>query len=74
MPAHAYTYSFEGNTEFSSFYAYAPEIRAYFEGFAEKYNLRPFVKLNSRVLGATWDEGKGVYNVEVDVEGNKIHD
>jgi hypothetical protein len=59
-PAHAYTYSFEPNPNWSSFYAYAPEIRQYFQDFADKYDLMPFVKLNSKVLSATWQEDKGI--------------
>ncbi|KAH0847215.1 hypothetical protein AYO21_02604 [Fonsecaea monophora] len=74
VPAHAYTYSFEPNPEWSTFYAYAPEIKQYFEKFADKYDLHPNIKLNSKVLSATWVEDKGIYEVEVDVEGRKIND
>ncbi|KIW94319.1 uncharacterized protein Z519_05635 [Cladophialophora bantiana CBS 173.52] len=74
VPAHAYTFSFEPNPEWSSFYAYAPEIKQYFEKFADKYDLHPFIKLNSRVLSATWVEEKGIYEVEVDIEGRRIND
>lgn len=59
-PAHAYTYSFEPNPNWSSFYAYAPEIKQYFLDFAAKYDLLPFVKLNSKVLSAVWQEEKGI--------------
>lgn len=46
----------------------------YFEDFADKYDIRPCVKLNSTVLSATWGEAKGTWDVEVDVDGRKIHD
>ena len=59
-PAHAYTYSFEPNPNWSSFYAYAPEIRQYFEDFAQKHKLMPYVKLNSRILSARWREERGI--------------
>lgn len=59
-PAHAYTYAFEPNPNWSSFYAYAPEIEKYFKDFAAKYNLMPFIKLNSRVRKAVWFEEKGI--------------
>jgi len=29
-------------------------------GFAKKYNLMRFIKLNSKVLSATWEEKKGI--------------
>ena len=33
-----------------------------------------YVKLNSRVLKAVWDESKGIYDVEVSVNGEVVHD
>lgn len=59
-PAHAYTFSFEPNPNWSSFYAYSPEIKKYFEDFADKHSLRPWIQLNTRVLSATWVEEKGI--------------
>jgi cation diffusion facilitator CzcD-associated flavoprotein CzcO len=46
----------------------------YFESFAEKYDLDKYVKLNSRVSSATWDEAKGIYNVKIISEGKEIND
>ena len=74
VPAHAYTYSFEPKPDWSSFYAYAPEIKSYFEGFAKKHNLMPYVKLNSTVKSARWVEEEGKYELEVDVDGQTVHD
>ena len=59
-PAHNYTYPFEPNPNWSSFYAFGPEIKQYFEDFAKKYDLMRYVKLNSKVLSATWDESTGI--------------
>ncbi|KAJ5951521.1 uncharacterized protein N7479_009934 [Penicillium vulpinum] len=74
VPAHAYTYPFEPNPDWSSFYATGPEIRRYFESFAEKYNLHPYIKTNSRILSATWVEEKGIYEIIIDRDGEIIHD
>jgi cation diffusion facilitator CzcD-associated flavoprotein CzcO len=74
IPAHAYTYSFEPNPSWSTFYAYAPEIRQYFEDFAQKHDLMPFVKLSSRVISAKWAEEEGKYEVEVECEGQRLRD
>lgn len=60
IPAHAYTYSFEPNPDWSTFYAYGPEIKGYFERFADKYDLRKYIKLKSRVISAVWDEQQGI--------------
>ncbi|ORY17468.1 hypothetical protein BCR34DRAFT_621904 [Clohesyomyces aquaticus] len=74
VPAHAYTYSFEPNPNWTSFYAYAPEIRQYFDNFAKKYDLMPHVKLNSRVRSATWVEADGQYDVEIESNGEVVQD
>jgi cation diffusion facilitator CzcD-associated flavoprotein CzcO len=58
-PAHAYTYPFEPNAEWSSFYAGAPEILQYFQNFAKKYDLNKYIKFNSSVKEAVWNEEEG---------------
>ena len=60
VPSHAYTYSWEPNPNWSSFYAYGPEIKQYFQDFDEKYALMKYVQLDSRVLKAVWNEDKGI--------------
>ncbi|KAK5173627.1 uncharacterized protein LTR77_002308 [Saxophila tyrrhenica] len=74
VPAHAYTFSFEPNPEWDCFFAYAPQIKRYFEGFAEKYDLNKYIKLNSKVTSATWDEAKGIYNLNINSEGQELED
>ncbi|PGH14607.1 hypothetical protein AJ79_02942 [Helicocarpus griseus UAMH5409] len=66
VPAHIYTYTFEPNPEWTSYYAYAPDILKYFKGFCEKYNLQKYVALNHKVLSARWLEEKGQYEVLVE--------
>ena len=69
-PAHTYTYSFEYNPDWDAFYATGTEIRAYFEGIADKYGLRKYIKFNTEVASATWD-GKR-WNVATK-DGQKDH-
>jgi hypothetical protein len=59
-PAHAYTFSFEPNPDWSSFYAYGPEIKQYMQAFAQNHDLMPYIELNSKVLKAEWIEEKGI--------------
>lgn len=59
VPAHSYTFSFEPNPEWSSFYVPAEEIRAYLENFSRKYSLDRFVCLDTTVIGADWDDKAG---------------
>lgn len=74
VPAHAYTYSWEPNPDWSSFYAYGPEIKKYFQTFAEKHDLMQYMQLNSKVLKAVWNEEKGIWEVELEVNGQVIKD
>ncbi|OCL13540.1 FAD/NAD(P)-binding domain-containing protein [Glonium stellatum] len=74
VPAHAYTFSFEPNPNWSTFYTYGPGIRKYFKDFAAKHELMPHIKLNSRVLSATWIEEGGMYEVEVQSDSKSIRD
>jgi cation diffusion facilitator CzcD-associated flavoprotein CzcO len=73
-PAHIYTYTFEPNPRWKSYYAYAPEIQQYFLNFCEKYQLRKYIKLNHKVISATWHNDKGQYEVEVEHDGKVLTD
>lgn len=65
IPAHIYTWSFEPNPDWSSVYAGSDEISQYFERFADKYNLRQYIKLQHQVSKAVWDANLGNWDVEV---------
>jgi len=56
VPAHAYTYSFAPNPEWSALYAGGPEIKAYFQGVVERHGLGRFMQFNSEVTRCAYDE------------------
>jgi len=58
VPSHAYTYSFEPNPEWSNFFAYGPEIRAYFEKVYRKYGVDQHTHLNEGVTSCVYENGK----------------
>ena len=58
MPAHAYTYSFEPNPEYSHRYPRGPEIFEYFERVAKKYNLYSNIRFNSELVKAEFVDGR----------------
>jgi cation diffusion facilitator CzcD-associated flavoprotein CzcO len=76
IPAHVYTFSFEPNPNWSSVYAGSQEIRQYFVSFCEKYQLYKYIKLAHQVSKATWNDKKGVWDVEVTnlTDGTIVHD
>ncbi|KIX92951.1 uncharacterized protein Z520_11427 [Fonsecaea multimorphosa CBS 102226] len=65
IPAHTYTYTFRPNPEWSGFYSRSDEIQTYFEKFYEEYDLKRYVRLDTEVVGATWFEDSGEWEVEL---------
>ncbi|OBT62114.1 hypothetical protein VE03_08988 [Pseudogymnoascus sp. 23342-1-I1] len=76
IPSHNYQFTWEPNPEWNHFYSPAPEILGYFRKVATKYELYRYIKLNQKIVGATWDEDRGIYNLEIEnVEsGEKSND
>ncbi|GIJ81528.1 hypothetical protein Asppvi_000027 [Aspergillus pseudoviridinutans] len=65
IPAHAYQLSFESSTDWSSFYATAPEILRYWQRVADKYNVRQFMKFHHRCIEAFWNEATSKWHVKL---------
>lgn len=61
VPSHMYSFSFEQNPDWSEMYAPQQEIRDYLERVADKYEIRPHLRLGVRAVSATWDEGAGIW-------------
>lgn len=62
VPAHAYTYSFAPNAEWSRYLAPGPEIQRYFEGVRDRYGLNEIIHYNQEVTKASFENG--VWNVK----------
>lgn len=58
VPAHLYTYSFEPNPDWSHTFAPGPEIQAYFEGVAKKYNVTEKIRFNEEIPHCEFTRGK----------------
>ncbi|KAJ5162533.1 hypothetical protein N7492_007925 [Penicillium capsulatum] len=69
VPAHAYTFLFEPNPDWSHFYAPGAEIRQYIHRTARKWNLDDHVQLNTRVVEAVWDEPSGKWKLKIEQNG-----
>ena len=65
IPAHIYTFPFEPNPNWSSFYAEGPEILQYIKDTSVKYGLNDMVHLNSEVIESIWDEDAAQWNIKV---------
>ncbi|KAJ5820942.1 uncharacterized protein N7525_010226 [Penicillium rubens] len=65
IPAHVYTFPFEPNPNWSSFYAEGAEIWQYIKQTSIKYGLEERVQLNSKVVEAVWDEKVSRWKVKI---------
>ncbi|KAL5620935.1 hypothetical protein FOBRF1_004181 [Fusarium oxysporum] len=74
VPAHIYTFPFEPNPDWSSFYASGPEIWAYIKRTSDKYGLAENVRFQSKVTEAIWNEAAGKWNLRVFQDGEEKED
>ncbi|MEE9608497.1 MAG: NAD(P)/FAD-dependent oxidoreductase [Myxococcota bacterium] len=58
VPSFFYSFSFEQNRDWSRRFSPGPEILAYFERVAEKYDLLPYITFNEQVTSARYQDGR----------------
>jgi cation diffusion facilitator CzcD-associated flavoprotein CzcO len=63
VPAHLYSYSFAPNPDWSCAFAPQPEIRAYLEACADRFDVRRHVRFHREVIGAELDEASATWTV-----------
>src|SRR4051812_10899804 len=56
VPSHLYSFSFAPKADWTRSFSYQPEIRAYLEACADRFDVRPHLRLDTTVLEAAWDE------------------
>ncbi|RAL01331.1 flavin-containing monooxygenase [Aspergillus ibericus CBS 121593] len=69
VPAHAYTFLFEPNPNWSQFYAPGSEIQDYIKNTVRKWNLDDHIEFNSCVVESLWDESIGKWKVKINQNG-----
>ncbi|KAI3545604.1 cyclohexanone 1,2-monooxygenase [Colletotrichum costaricense] len=71
VPAHIYAFPFDPNPDWSRFYASGAEILQYMKDTVKKWNLDRDLQLNTKVVGATWQEELGQWKVTVEHQGEQ---
>ncbi|KAF7551089.1 hypothetical protein G7046_g7809 [Stylonectria norvegica] len=71
VPAHIYTFPFDPNPDWNRFYASGADILAYIKHTVKKWNLDRDLQLNTKVIGAWWQEDRGEWKVTVEHEGKQ---
>ena len=67
IPAHRYTFSWEGNPEWTRFYADGSEIHTFYKKLADKYGCMEYIKLGHQVVSTVWDEEESVWHIKIKV-------
>ena len=65
IPVFAYQFSYELKPDWSRFFPKGHEVKAYIDHFADKYAIRPHIRLNSEVRSRTWDEANHLWRLDV---------
>ena len=65
VPGHSYSYSFEPNYDWQHHYPVSEDIRTYYERCAEKYGVNKFIRLNTEVVKAVFDEEALLWRVHI---------
>lgn len=65
VPSRLYSFSFAQNPNWSRAYSPQPEIFAYLRDLADRYGLRPYLRLGTTFLGAAWDDAQGLWEVQL---------
>lgn len=66
-----YSYSFEQRSNWTREYPGQEEMLHYLTGVASKYGLYPYIRFNSTVDEARWDEKTRQWKIQVRVSGEK---
>ncbi len=64
-PNHFYSYSFERNPDWSGYFSKRDELHAYFERCADRFGLRPHIRLQTEVTAMAYDESGGRWRIDV---------
>ena len=63
VPSHLYSFSFAPKPDWRYVFSYQPEILDYLKGVTDKYRLRRYIRFNSHVTRAHWDDDEYRWHV-----------
>ncbi|KAI6082644.1 putative monooxygenase [Hypoxylon rubiginosum] len=72
IPSHVYQYSFEPNPKWSKLFSTGGEILEYVKHVAAKYKVDKKIKYSTKVVGAKWDDARGVWTVQTEHSGDTV--
>jgi cation diffusion facilitator CzcD-associated flavoprotein CzcO len=63
IPSFSYQFSFETSADWSRVYAPGDELKAYAEHCVDSYGVRPRIRLNTKVVGAEFDDADHLWRL-----------
>ncbi|MDE1174816.1 MAG: NAD(P)/FAD-dependent oxidoreductase [Parvibaculaceae bacterium] len=63
VPLHMYQFSFELDPGWDRKFVTSADIKAYLEKVVDKYGLRPFIRFDTEIEEASFDEARGVWRL-----------
>ncbi len=67
-PSHLYSFSFAAN-DWSHYFAGRDELRSYLDRVATDFDIRPHIRFQTEVTGATWEESSQSWCVKIRHQG-----
>ncbi len=64
VPSNLYSFSFAGKSDWSRAYPEQPQILDYLRDTADRFGVRPHVRLDTEVLDASWDEEEMLWRID----------
>ncbi|KAI1334536.1 hypothetical protein F5Y15DRAFT_420777 [Xylariaceae sp. FL0016] len=71
IPSPLYTFTWDQKPGWSHYFAYGSEIRRYFEDFAKRHGSEKYMKLDTKVIEARWNEEDGIWHLILEDQNNK---
>ncbi|MGC2745114.1 MAG: NAD(P)/FAD-dependent oxidoreductase [Candidatus Angelobacter sp.] len=63
IPSHLYSFSFDRNPDWSRMYSGRNEIQSYLKSCAQKFGLNQYIRVNTAMKEAVWDEPTSLWRV-----------
>ncbi|KAK7052585.1 FAD/NAD-P-binding domain-containing protein [Favolaschia claudopus] len=74
VPAPAYQFSFEAESQWSELFATGPEILANMERVVDKHKIRQYFHFQHELTHAKWDQGSGKWTVRIRHDGSEFEE
>ena len=71
VQSHMYSFSFEGNPDWSHRYSGQQEIHNYIQGVTDKHGLHQYTRFNSEVTGAHFDDKAALWTLDM-ADGSQV--